>query len=242
MLADRDSSLPEDVLRELESRSVGRLRFLARLHVENYFLNETTIAAAFENFVPATDWRRNSDAIREKLMNLAAAAIRLAVNRWLSTQLRSLVGELDISIKGVQGMTRDRLLTAIQGSARGEIARITGHFAEGELERQVTARWNLLEASLREGTWKFLFPGKMLFAQFSTAAQVQQGMLRSAFLAASRNADHEPFADIVSYPRGMEVARNSITIACTGRRSAGAEAGRYESKTSCVSNISFQIT
>jgi ABC-type cobalamin/Fe3+-siderophores transport system ATPase subunit len=204
MLADRDSSLPEGVLRDLEAQSSGRLRFLPRLHVENYFLHERTIAAAFGNLVPASDWRRNPDAISEKLRNLATAAIPLAVNRWLSTQLRSLVGELDISVKGVQGMNRDQLVTATQLAAKGETTRIGEHFSESELERRVRERWDLLEASLHEDTWKALFPGKMLFVQFAATAQVQQGMLRSAFLAASRSASHEPFADILSILEGWK--------------------------------------
>jgi hypothetical protein len=204
MLADRDSSLPEDVLRDLEGRSSGRLRFLPRLHVENYFLHEPTLAAAFGSLVPGTDWRRNPDAIREKLTSLASAAIPLAVNRWLSTQLRSLVGELDISAKKVQGMNRDELITAIQQTAMGETGRIGHYFSDQQVAQQVSARWNLLEASLRDGSWKVLFPGKMLFAQFAATTQIQQGMLRSAFLAASRRANHEPFADIIGILDGWK--------------------------------------
>jgi hypothetical protein len=204
MLADRDNSLPEAVLAELETRSTGRLRFLPRLHVENYFLDERTLAAAFQSLVAANDWRRNPDAIREKLTSLAAAAIPLAVNRWLSTQLRSFVGELDVSVKTVTGMGCDQLLTSIKEAARGEMARISGHFSESELEKQVPGRWNILDSSLKDETWKVLFPGKMLFAQFSAAAQIRQGMLRSAYLAASRSVDHKPFTDIIDILQGWK--------------------------------------
>lgn len=198
MLADRDNSLPDVYLSELESRSAGHLRFLTRLHVENYFLDENTIATAFEDLAAPSDWRRQPAAIRERLLNLAQACIPVAVNRWLSTQLRSLVGELDISAKGIDTCSQDQLISFAITAAENETARISQHLGPDALSAQLSARWTQLAASLNSGDrWKSIFPGKMLFGQFAAACRIKSGMLRSAYLAASRRTNFAAFQDIL---------------------------------------------
>jgi len=202
MLADRDNSLPENYLTELEERSAGRLRFLPRVHIENYFLDEATIAVAFADLVPRGDWRRDPVAIRERLHALARAAIPIAVNRWIGTHLRALVGDIDLSIKGCDRMSRDEMATAAEQAASTELGRIARCLDVGTVRSQVAARWQSLVTSLSDGeAWKVVFPGKVLFNQFANASEMKPGMVRSAYLAAARKSGHAAFQDVIDILR-----------------------------------------
>lgn len=209
MLADRDNSLPEAYLTELEGRGGGRLRFLPRLHVENYFLDEETLAVAFSNLVAENDWRRDPAAIRMRLLELARALIPVAVNRWLGMQLRSLVGEIDVSVKGAHAFDRDGLIAATIDVAKNE-SRRTGEFLGADhIASQINERWSNLEGSLEHGDlWKKLFPGKILFNQFASAGQLRPGFLRSAYLAASRNRGHACFSEVIEIFRSWAAPAN----------------------------------
>jgi ABC-type cobalamin/Fe3+-siderophores transport system ATPase subunit len=197
MLADRDNSLPDQVLQELENRANGRLRFLPRLHVENYFLDEETLAEAFRHLVPEDDWRRRPAEIRERLVDLARAMIPQSVNLWLSTRLRSLVGDLDVSVRGPVAPSVDELKTKLLPVLGREGNRIAEHLDPAAVASEVESRWQELESSLANGTWKLLFPGKIILGQFASQAGLKVGMLRSGYIAAARTRDFAPFADIV---------------------------------------------
>jgi putative AbiEii toxin of type IV toxin-antitoxin system len=197
MLADRDNSLPEKVLSELEGRSSNRLRFLPRLHIENYFLDEGTIAEAFADLVPASDWRRDANAIRERLQALAGELVPMAVNRWLSTQARSLIGEIDLAIKFGDRGAVEEFLREVLHAARKEELRISGQFEPSVLEGQVKLRWKELSDALGSNEWKRLFPGKVIFGKFCGQAGLAAGFLRTAYIAAARRRGFSPFEDVL---------------------------------------------
>ena len=197
MLADRDNSLPEAVLADLELKAKGRLRFLPRLHLENYFLDEAVLAAAFADLSPASDWRRDPAQIRERLLVLARDLIPLAVNRWLGTQLRALVGEVDVTLKGVTHPSPAAFLADLAVRVTAEQARLSSHMSPASLDQEVRRRWQELSDALVSDDWKRLFPGKILLAQFASSAGIKTGFLKNAFLAAARRAGQDPFADII---------------------------------------------
>jgi AAA domain, putative AbiEii toxin, Type IV TA system len=197
MLADRDNSLPDTVLEELEARANGRLRFLRRLQVENYFLEEEVLAEAFTHLVPPDDWRRRPEEIHDQLVNLARAVIPQSVNLWLSTRLRSLVGDLDVSLRGPVAATLDELANNLRPILDREGQRISEHLDAQTVTSEVESRWKVLESSLADDTWKHLFPGKIILAQFASRAGLKVGMLRSAYIGAARSRDFRPFTEIV---------------------------------------------
>jgi hypothetical protein len=65
------------------------------------------------------------------------------------------------------------------------------------IEQLVMNRWKQLEDSLQTDEWKILFPGKILFARFASATELQPGYLRNLYIAAARKRNLEPFSDLV---------------------------------------------
>ena len=58
----------------------GRLRFLPRYHLENYFLDAEALAAVFEELEPADSWLRSPTAIDSELTAIAAQMSAYAVS------------------------------------------------------------------------------------------------------------------------------------------------------------------
>ena len=192
MFADRDNSLPEDILADLEAQGKGRLKFLPRLHLENYFLDEFVMAAAFEDLAPVSDWRRDPAQIRERLSSIATPLSRdlipLAVNRWLGAQLRALVGEVDVTLKGVTHPSPESFLADLAPRVSAENKRLSSHISTTILDGEVHRRWQELSNALLSDDWKRLFPGKILLAQFASSAGIKPGFLKNAYMAAARRS------------------------------------------------------
>jgi predicted ATPase len=199
MLADRDTSLPEARLADLEANAQGRLRFLPRLHIENYFLDGATIALAFQDLVGADSWLRNAAAIEDRLRAIARESIPVAVNMWLSTQLRSLVGEIDIALKDVDRKTQAELIAMLPARITEEQRRVSRYLEPAFAEAELRARWAMLENSLAEGSqeWRRLFPGKLLVGRFCGVARIQKGYFTSLYIAQARRQESNPFQEII---------------------------------------------
>lgn len=62
MLCDMDAADAEDIAK-LQQETNGRLRFLGKYHLENYFLDATVIARMFEDLEPEASWLRSPTMI-----------------------------------------------------------------------------------------------------------------------------------------------------------------------------------
>jgi predicted ATPase len=199
MLADRDTSLPEAQLADLEAHADGRLKFLPRLHVENYFLDARTIASAFRDLVGADSWLRDPAVIEGRLHSLAREAIPVAVNMWLSTQLRSLVGEIDVALKDVEGKSEVELAGMLPARVAEEHRRVNQYLDHGFAEAELRKRWATLTDSLaaRNEAWRFLFPGKLLVGRFCGAARINKGYFTSLYIAHAHRQEANPFQELI---------------------------------------------
>lgn len=206
MLADRDSSLPATDLSQLEKTSGGRLRFLPRYHVENYFLDEATITGIFREMVPPEHWLRNQDEIRRKLIRIARECVPLAVNLSLSTQIRTQIGEVDASLKGVVGMQRDEFVQKIVPRAAEEEKRINGFLDAKRVGELATQRWAELEAILDKpgDDWKREFPGKILVGRLVSEAGLDKGFFVNLYLSVARRDGLRCFQEIIDILNGFD--------------------------------------
>lgn len=200
MLADRDTSLPESLLAQLEQQANGRLRFLSRMHVENYFLDSPTIAAAFSDLVGADSWLRDPAGIDDRLRAMARESIPIAVNMWLSTQIRSQLGEIDVALKDVDRKSEAELLAMLPDRVAEEEQRIAKFLDRAFVEAELRTRWTALEQALQPGneTWRTVFPGKLLIGKFCGAARIQKGYFTNLYIAQSRRQGVSPFQDIIN--------------------------------------------
>jgi len=100
MLCDRDSA-PVSEIPTLETQANGRLKFLNRYHLENYFLNAEVIARMFVELEPPGSWLRDAAAIEQRLREIARESLSYATALIVSTQIRRRVGNVTLMPRDV---------------------------------------------------------------------------------------------------------------------------------------------
>jgi hypothetical protein len=112
MLCDRDA-LPLSDPADVERRAGGRIKVLGRYHLENYFLDEATIAKLFEPMTKEGDWLRSPVAIRAALKEAASEQVSYATALLTAAYFREAVGNIDLMPKGCNGKNIVELTTLI---------------------------------------------------------------------------------------------------------------------------------
>lgn len=77
MLSDRDAATTAQAA-AANAVPLSRIRVLSRYHLENYFLDETTIAQVFSTMEEVNSWLRDPEEIRKKLLEIAASQLSYA--------------------------------------------------------------------------------------------------------------------------------------------------------------------
>ena len=199
MLCDRDSADQVDIAR-LEVDGRGRVRFLKRYHLENYFLDSLVIAKMFQDLEPPDSWLRNSSAIDSKLRESAASILSFAVALIVSARIRRRVGNVSIMPKGSHGMSVDELAILMSSRLTEECGRVNAGMSVVELETMIRAEYARLEAVLADPTerWKTEIPGKAILAKFASYAGIELGRFKLLYLATADYMGSSAFADVVS--------------------------------------------
>jgi ABC-type cobalamin/Fe3+-siderophores transport system ATPase subunit len=213
MLADRDNSLPEEDLKRLENESGGRLRFLPRYHIENYFLDEVTIADSFTDLVSPDSWLRDPTQVKARLREITKPCIATSVNLWLGAQLRALVGDVDVSAKRVEGMDLETFTGAALAKLDEEARRVDSTLDAKRISEIIQRRWAELDNSLKDPSdrWKDIFPGKIVVGKFCSAASINLGHFQSLYISSARRQAFRPFEEVIelfkSYENFQRVAK-----------------------------------
>jgi predicted ATPase len=105
MVCDRDAVPPSRNSAQVTSQ---RLRILNRYHLENYFLEENVLAAAFDHLEAADSWLRSPQEIRKVLRGIAQNFVPYATALATSAYFREQFGNLDIMVKDCVGKTTDQ--------------------------------------------------------------------------------------------------------------------------------------
>lgn len=202
MLCDRDAAADTEVS-AVENSAQGRLRFLPRYHLENYFLDAEVLASCFTLLEPEGSWLRDKNAIEDRLKKLAEAGLSYAAALIVSNAVRRECGNVSVMPGGCTNLSADELVSLLTRSSAAEQTRVQGALnpnAIEELTRQTVAG---LQASLADGSWKALFPGRPIFNQFAAAAKLEPGRLRLAYLNAAAKDGYRTFSDIIGIFAGF---------------------------------------
>ena len=162
MIRDRDG-LSDDEVSTLEKNA--RFRVLKRRHVENYFLDSDVLSKVAKLlYLPSQ--KGQADAIEEALLEAAKAGLNRAI---LSDVQESvyLTGSVDIpKVNNSDALSLEELSTRIAKQLAVNAAATARRFDEAAAEQLVEKRRKVLEASLRDGSWKKVLPGKAILARF----------------------------------------------------------------------------
>jgi energy-coupling factor transporter ATP-binding protein EcfA2 len=199
MLCDRDA-LPLTDANKIEVATARRLRLLGRYHLENYFLDEKTIAKVFEPLTTTGSWQRAPDQIRAKLNAIATEQASYAAALMTAAYFREECGNLDIMPKACNGKTVTELTKMITDRSDEEAQRLTRILDKTQIEKHVTEIMRKIEASLAADTdeWKMLIPGRIILKKFCKEAGLDYDLFRTAYINAAESMSSNPFQELVN--------------------------------------------
>ncbi len=197
MLCDRDSADMQDIGR-LE-KAGGRLRFLGRYHLENYFLEADIISKMFADMAPEDSWLRNQAEIDRKLRDLAASSLSYATALIVSSRVRQQVGNVSLMPKGAHDKSVDELVRLMVARSQVELGRASDALNAGDIEVAVRGVFEELKLALADSSdrWKILIPGKQVLAQFSAVAGLDLVKFKLKYMAAVAAHGSNIFDDVV---------------------------------------------
>jgi len=199
MLCDRDT-LPSTDAHAIETATSRRLRVLSRYHLENYFLDENTIAKVFEPMTPEDAWQRAPERIRSKLKDIAREQASYAAALATAANFREQVGNLDVMPSGPNGKTAVELGDMIWSIADEEVNRITNIVTRDKIDGFVADVMQKIELSLAGDSvaWKAIIPGKIIIRKFCGVAGLDYEFFRSAYINVADSMAVNPFAELIS--------------------------------------------
>ena len=197
MLCDRDALPPGAKSTELEAKGAGRLRVLKRYHLENYFLEERVLVRLFKDWEPEKSWLHDEASILARLQEIARTMVPYATALIVAANQREQFGNLDLMVKKCHGKSVDDLSTLLLERTAAERGRFEKVVLDASTEQLVRETYASLSASVDDGTWKFMLPGKAILEQFASAANVQSGRLKIRYLAEVDRVAPHPFADVI---------------------------------------------
>jgi len=199
MIVDHDSSLPEDKLENYVSKSKGRLAYLPKYHLENYFLDENTISRMFEKMEADDSWLRDPRQIRVVMKQIAKESIPFTVQLELASYLQSEIGGIDCKVKEIENLTLGEYLTKLKEPVDKEIIRVNSKISIDFIEDFVRKKWELLSELIEQDNdeWKKLIPGRVVCNKFSSRTSINKGRFKTMYINQAKGEDLTPFRDII---------------------------------------------
>ena len=199
MLCDRDALPPGADPNSMEAKSQGRLRVMKRYHLENYFLDETVLAAAFEHLMqPDGSWTRKPSEIRAALKELALKSLSYAVALKVSAEYRRAVGNIDIMPKDCNNQDSAGIATKLTGQADSERTRVAESLDAGKIAQSAEAYFKTLSESLSSDTdvWKEEIPGRPILNSLAGRSGIPVGNLKQAYIHVALKQGLSPFQEL----------------------------------------------
>lgn len=198
MVCDRDVTDPAKAT-ATESAAAGKLRYLSRYHLENYFLDPRALTLIFEELEPDNSWLRDRQAVGDRLRQLAKESIAYAVGLIVSAELRRDVGNVSVMPKGLQGQSLDALIPLFKDRALQESARSGSALDSARVETLVRETYTKLDAACSGNSdeWIVSMPGKQVLARFAGLASIDLGRLKLAYIKAVQKHSLNCFDEII---------------------------------------------
>ena len=162
MVRDRDG-LSSEQLQSLEENP--RMRCLKRRHIENYLLDADLISRVAQHLYLRPEVQEVG-AIEQALLSVARESLKTAVVLTVKEFVR-IMGSLPVpSVRSVESKDWRDIEQEITDQVTTNQLNLGQTFSREALARLFTTEKQALEKSLTDGTWKTLFPGKIVFAKF----------------------------------------------------------------------------
>ena len=205
MVCDRDAIAPSKDREAIESESDKRLRVLDRYHIEKFFLDESVLAQVFEDQVGDTDWLRDPEKIRLKLIELARPMVPYTLALYTAAHFREQVGNIDMMPKGVDKSSLEALAMLLKRRAHDESTRVVGAVEDVKVDEFLADLNSKLDRSFQKDTdyWKEAIPGKPLLSKFAHAANIPVDRLKRGYIKHAPGGKESPFQSVIKIFEGF---------------------------------------
>ncbi|MCK1297606.1 AAA family ATPase [Bradyrhizobium sp. 24] len=178
---------------------LNRITVLPRYHLENYFLDEQTYAACFQQIEAPDSWLRNAVEIKKRLLKIAAEAVPYAVALNVTAAIRAKVGNVSVMPRGaVEAKSPAALCQLMEAKLENELARVQVGLDRKLVNHLVTSEFERLSKAVEEDNpiWRADLPGRFILNKFASEADISVGRLKQLYL---NNAEPEAaFQDIIA--------------------------------------------
>lgn len=148
MLCDGDSAASTTSALELQEKSRGRLRFLSRYRLENYFFDEPLLAEVFGTLgAEQGSWLLDPVRIYEFPRASAREFVPYATALSVSHRMRLAVGNVDIMPKTCTRSNLEELANLFEGARSTEASRVGSFPDAAQLRQLVQQEYQVLKAS-----------------------------------------------------------------------------------------------
>lgn len=198
MICDRDITDKAEVA-AIEKSTGGKLKYLKRYHLENYFLDALTLSKIFEDIEPEESWLLDEVQIKNKLRQLAIETIPHATALIVAAQIRRLVGNISVMPKGLQ-QDVNLLVTLFQKKVSEEQIRTTTALDMPNIEQLIRQTYANFETICNDGSdrWIELIPGKQILSRFAPMTPLDVGRIKLAYVKSTQKHSLHTFDEIVS--------------------------------------------
>ncbi len=194
MIRDRDGLSSEQV-KALEANA--HMRCLKRRHIENYFLDPLLLSKVATNrYLPSAV--TDSEAIEDALLEAARRSVKTAVLFTVKEFVRingSLPGPSVRDVDSKQWADVEKELVHQIATSQTELGNRCSKEAIAKFFAEEKAT---LEASLNDGSWKNVFPGKIVFTKFcADFLKDDAGRIQQAYVDLALSERPEVLQDII---------------------------------------------
>ena len=193
MLADRD------VNEGTQLSETDHFRMLSRYHLENYFLDAEILCQCFADREDEDSWLQSSEEIDIRLRKIAQNHFNHSVKIVVAKRIRDATGRVNLNPNDIHNMDRRALVHAFSQKAADETERIAGALDKANVEKLANDTYRRFQSLLDNPSndWKNEFPGKPIFSDFCSVAKEQQHRLINLYIQKSRDAESNPFQEII---------------------------------------------
>ncbi len=177
----------------------GRLCFLSRYHLENYFLDENTWVKVFEDLaMPVGHELRVASNVRDHLRRLARSYVSYAVSLKVANQFRQRVGNIDLMAKGCDQANLVELLKLLESKRDSEVSRCMSFLGQAEVEEVCRREHQTIDEALNRDhdDWKALIPGRPILKRFASDIMQDYATLKRLYIRAAKSVEPNPFREI----------------------------------------------
>lgn len=196
MIRDRDG-VPTKIIDSLEK--VGRIRFLKKRCLENYFLDSEILAKVGEQFYIEMSDFKNPKKINDLLHNIALEMRNLNILKRMKDYTSDLFHVGTPTVKNVLAKQPEDIISQFTGEIESEVHKLQLDIETLQKNKVFDSFVHEVDADLTSGNWINTFSGKEIYAKYCSTIKVEEMRVTEAYTQLALTHKPAVFADIKQF-------------------------------------------